>query len=464
MKFTVSTTFCVLLSFANDAFSLDALIKSIEPPQASLEGGRKSSHGDSTILRNLRGDFAEKAARPRKKIDNEEEDNLEALQEHFSTKDFVFTAGSNSSSSIHANIVGGDQSAVGEFPYYVDLGICGGTLIAPNVVLSAAHCGGAKGRTVYVSGYKYGSTANGAIAVKIVAQKRHPNYNSNTMDNDFFLYKLEREVYPDTDISVLVNTNGNKPSNGQTLRVIGLGLLKENGNAPTYLQDVQVQAVSNNRCNRASSYDGEVNGATMLCAGVSDYSKDSCNGDSGGPLVIENGNEHILVGVVSWGYGCALDGYPGVYSRVSSAVSWIHSVVCDTWNSNGAICGGSNSGGTDNGGNDNGGTDNGTGAGECIALELKFKTDKWPEETSFSLVEENGNYIWDQRDSNFRKNKMYKYNTCVQSNECTRLTFLDSYGDGLLNKGFVRVKYDRNVIYRESDIGYGFTADFGSGC
>lgn len=74
-------------------------------------------------------------------------------------------------------------------------------------------------------------------------------------------------------------------------------------------------------CNTSYSRYGGVTDR-MICAGLQQGGKDACQGDSGGPLV----NKDTLVGVVSWGYGCAVPNYPGVYSRVSSVRDWIKTV------------------------------------------------------------------------------------------------------------------------------------------
>eukprot|EP00934_Nitzschia_sp_Nitz4_P002594 Nitzschia sp. Nitz4//scaffold30_size153850//151812//153824//NITZ4_002804-RA/size153850-augustus-gene-0.78-mRNA-1//-1//CDS//3329547342//2584//frame0 len=384
---------------------------------------------------------------------------------------------------IETHIVGGQQSAVGEFPYYVDMQGCGGTLIAPNVVLSAAHCGGYLGDTIFVSGYQYGSTSYGAVAEKVVAQKRHPNFNSNTMANDFYLFKLENEVYPDTSVTLTLNDQSSVPSTGQDLTVLGLGTLSSGGTTPDKLHDVVVPAVSNSYCSSWSSYGSEFISSVMLCAGdTSSGGIDSCQGDSGGPLVVRNGNNHVLVGVVSWGYGCAEADYPGVYARVSSGFDWIKSTVCDQWNIDATFCDNASS-------PTNAPQPSPTAApqpsptsppqsnptpapqpsptsppqsgNDCTDIHVSLKTDRWPEETQIWLGND-GVTFWDK--SQFSKRTEYDFDACLPNSGCFTLDVTDTYGDGLVNDGYIEIEWDGDVVYHDSDYGYGFTWDFGAGC
>ena len=104
--------------------------------------------------------------------------------------------------------------------------------------------------------------------------------------------------------------------------VSGWGTLSYQGNSPDSLQWVEVPAVTNAICNQA--YSNSITDA-MICAGLAEGGKDSCQGDSGGPLICAvNGKAH-LVGVVSFGVGCALPNWPGVYARVTAVLSWIKS-------------------------------------------------------------------------------------------------------------------------------------------
>ena len=85
-----------------------------------------------------------------------------------------------------SEIVGGQDASVGEYPYFVDLNGCGGSLIAPQVVLSAAHCapGMYGGQKVIVKGYDRGQLTNGAIETEVVMFATHPMYDDVTMAND----------------------------------------------------------------------------------------------------------------------------------------------------------------------------------------------------------------------------------------------------------------------------------------
>ena len=100
-----------------------------------------------------------------------------------------------------------------------------------------------------------------------------------------------------------------------TALVSGWGTLTEGGATPTILQKVEVPIVSDAECRDYYGYYSVSD--SMICAGEKGH--DSCQGDSGGPMVCGG----FLCGIVSWGYGCARPGNPGVYTEVSYFVDWI---------------------------------------------------------------------------------------------------------------------------------------------
>jgi trypsin len=368
------------------------------------------------------------------------------------------------SQNYNTHIVGGQQSQPGEFPYYVDLGGCGGSLIAPDIVLTAAHCGDYKGYDVLVGAFEAGETSNGAVYREVSKYKKDPNYNDYTSENDFALLKLQSPVTLSTILELSINDSMGSPSNGQDLTVLGLGLTTEgNGNsAANKLRDVEVQAIDTADCNAGSAYDGEVYDDSMFCAGVEGGVKDSCQGDSGGPIVIRDGNKHIQVGVVSWGTGCAQESYPGVYARVSSAHEWIKGVVCDDWGSDASFCDGDSGGGGDDGGGggggDTGGNDN------CVTLTMDLLTDDYGSETGFFLVtsEDGEERIWDEND--FGNNESHQFSACLDPTGCATLNIMDSFGDGIFAPDGVTLSYDGDVVYDSGDFGYGEVFNFGDAC
>jgi hypothetical protein len=272
------------------------------------------------------------------------------------------TGSGTSPSSPQTRIIGGQESNPGEFPYFVALNGCGASLIAPKVVLSAAHCApdGNEYRNQFVRvGAYYLSQRLDYNDQRVLVEEQfnHPNYNDRTIENDLMLLRLQEPVYTSSQSSVVLelSDNENDIADGNELTVLGLGVTGESSNflggifgggentGPQKLMNVQIEAYSDSRC--VAAYGTGFNGVkldSMFCAGVPEGGKDSCSGDSGGPLVrVGADGVHKQVGVVSWGSGCASAGYPGVYSRIPEFGSnWIKSTVCDVWGEDASFCNG----------------------------------------------------------------------------------------------------------------------------
>lgn len=108
---------------------------------------------------------------------------------------------------------------------------------------------------------------------------------------------------------------------------ISLGATQNSSESNAIIRAAYVPIVNQDYCNTQYKPLGRPITERMICAGLENGGKDSCQGDSGGPLSIESDGERFVVGVVSWGRGCALPYYPGVYSRVSSVRSWINDIT-----------------------------------------------------------------------------------------------------------------------------------------
>lgn len=234
----------------------------------------------------------------------------------------------------NTTIVGGEESGENEFPYFVDLGKCGGSLIAPRVVLTAAHCGPSSFEKVEVTvgaHKREEDRRKPKKRIKVIKGIAHPLFGrseKNALSNDFGLLLLERPYNMDSNIKIVVNKDHKQPKSGQNLKAIGMGTTSFLGPLSNTLRDVSVPAMRKKECKE--SY-GDTLTRKMMCAGEINGGKDACQGDSGGPLVRRNGKTHLLVGVTSWGIDCGK--YPGVYARVSTGMKWIQSQVCDKWKS-----------------------------------------------------------------------------------------------------------------------------------
>lgn len=296
-----------------------------------------------------------------------------------------------------SRIIGGQQASQGEYPYFVLWEGCGGSLIHSDIVLTAAHCSGQFSNRVTVGAHRRGSTQGIAQTRTITVRRRHPNFRSGTLANDFMVMKLGTPVTGITPIAL--NTNVANPSTGEGLSVMGFGTTSENSfNVATVLRDVTVNAVSHNQCNR--QYDGDIVQNIMLCANVAGGGKDSCQGDSGGPIVekkrVGGSDAHVQVGVVSWGFGCGRENFPGVYARVSGVSDWIQQQVCQLSVNPPSSCG-SSSGTDDNPISGSGGNSAAVGDGDT-PVRIEILTDNYPVDVAWSIREggSNGRLIFRQ--------------------------------------------------------------------
>jgi len=149
---------------------------------------------------------------------------------------------------------------------------------------------------------------------------QHEDYNGFTISNDISLLKLSQPLsFNDNVRAIDIPAQGHAAS-GDCI-VSGWGTTSEGGSTPSVLQKVSVPIVSDAECRDA--YGQSDIEDSMICAGVPEGGKDSCQGDSGGPLACSDTGSTYLAGIVSWGYGCARPGYPGVYAEVSYHVDWI---------------------------------------------------------------------------------------------------------------------------------------------
>ncbi|XP_053995276.1 trypsin-7-like isoform X1 [Hylaeus anthracinus] len=221
-------------------------------------------------------------------------------------------------------IVGGELANIDDHPYQVSLRfnnrhVCGGAIISEEWIVTAAHC--VQSTSVRFISIKAGTsdlTEEGTVvaAKEIIS---HERYNPRTSDYDIALIRLEKPlVYSSRVRPILLAPVADHYAAGSKALVTGWGVLRSNGPTTTRLRKVEVPLVSNSECSLL--YAGRRITPRMICAGyVNLGGRDACQGDSGGPLV-QYGK---LIGVVSWGMGCARPSFPGVYSRVTVLRSWI---------------------------------------------------------------------------------------------------------------------------------------------
>ncbi|GFH50147.1 hypothetical protein CTEN210_06623 [Chaetoceros tenuissimus] len=246
-------------------------------------------------------------------------------------------------SHIEERIIGGSDAPKDAYPWFAKGSenffqpeftfFCGGMLVAPDWILTAAHCTALL--PVETVSFQIGALSNPIdgdnggqyseifSAEYIVEFPDYNYYNQYDDSNDFALVKLKGHstITPvDMDLTGITNSY----DSDKKLWTLGFGALDTSYyTKPDWLQHVDLGFISQRMCKDKYKGLSKITD-NMLCATGPD--KDSCSGDSGGPLYDKENDK--VVGVVSWGEGCADPQYPGVYAKISSQAEWIQETIC----------------------------------------------------------------------------------------------------------------------------------------
>ncbi|XP_008571980.1 PREDICTED: acrosin [Galeopterus variegatus] len=247
-------------------------------------------------------------------------------------------------------VVGGQAAQHGAWPWMVSLQIvthsgrryhaCGGSLLNAHWVLTAAHCFHGKNK-MYDWRLVFG--ANEIVygndkPVKAPLQERnvekiiiHEKYNAASEGNDIALLKVTPPVVCGHFIGpgCLPQFKAGPPRSPRNCWVTGWGYMKEKAPRPSpILQEARVEILDLYLCNSTRWYNGLIK-STNVCAGYPEGKIDTCQGDSGGPLMCRESSDtpYVVVGITSWGVGCARAKRPGIYTATWPYLTWIASKI-----------------------------------------------------------------------------------------------------------------------------------------
>ncbi|MGP4007638.1 S1 family peptidase [Streptomyces sp. 4N124] len=215
-------------------------------------------------------------------------------------------------------IVGGTTTTTTAYPFMMQITdasedqFCGGTLVSPTKVVTAAHCmaGESEGNVRVVGGRTYLNGTNGTVS-QVTDIWVNPDYTDATNGDDVAVLTLATSM-PYTTAPYVSADDTDVYATGATARILGWGTTSAGGSSSNQLRTATVPLVSDSSC--GSSYGSDFVQSDMVCAGYEAGGVDTCQGDSGGPLLIGG----VLAGITSWGEGCAAAGYPGVYTRLTT--------------------------------------------------------------------------------------------------------------------------------------------------
>jgi secreted trypsin-like serine protease len=234
-------------------------------------------------------------------------------------------------------VIGGQQAAVGAWPFaaaLIDASVsdtlagqtCGAVVVSPREVVTAAHCVAMDGsvrprrRALDVVAGKLRLRGASSARVHVVSVRIHPGFNADTLANDLALLELARPV-----AGVAQLDDGSDEIAGGIATALGWGSTTATaaGDFPDALRQTVIDVEPDSAC--AQVYGDGYDASTMLCAGMPQGGRDTCQGDSGGALVSGAPGSTVVIGFTSFGGACGQAGAPGAYVRASVAAGWLAS-------------------------------------------------------------------------------------------------------------------------------------------
>lgn len=225
-------------------------------------------------------------------------------------------------------IVGGYELDISKVPYQISMRLynrhrCGGSIFSDHVIVTAAHC------VVTLSGPSGLSVVAGSSELTPMTGQQidvarfiiHPKYVDLNKDYDVAILILKGQ-FKFNELVKAIPLAKELPTTGTNALISGWGHLVEGGagGVPNQLRGAEIEIFPDSRCRKNYFF---MTTDRMICAGHNGGGIDACQGDSGGPMVVN----YELVGIVSWGNGCAREKYPGLYSSVPKLHPWIKETI-----------------------------------------------------------------------------------------------------------------------------------------